>query len=685
MPFGGMLGSTFNFVFENQLEKLQDGDRFYYLERTAGLDFNAELESNSFAKLIMANTDATHLPGARLLDAGLTLEVDPTKQFTGLGADGRADPTGGDPLVPLVIRDNPDTAGPDTNYLQLHRRGPRRPRRHRRQRHHHLQHGDDTLWGDGGNDRLDGGYGNDQLRGGAGDDIITDLGGDDNIQGGDGNDVIHGGNGINLIIGGFGSDFIVTGEDANEGLRRPGQRLHPRHQGQRTGHGQRGRRLDRARHLRRRARRQLRSARQRPDRRQRRLHRQRRERQVQRRGRRRHHGRQRRHGRPLYRRAPGFDWATFKDDTLGVTIDMTDRFFDQPPVPGSGASVLTRFDIVEGLSGSAHDDVLQGDDADAAALPRQGAQGSVLTNFELINGPAGHCSETPSQATDDGVDFFDGGNIILGGDGSDIIEGRGGNDLIDGDAWLNVRISVRGYRSRNGTGRRDRQRSTAWSRLIPFMLDGTYNPGQLQIVREILYCRRPQTSTPRCSPAPLGELHHRSRRHGGYEPTSTSDDIITVTDTRRHATAPTRSSTSSGCSSPIRPSCSAASTTSRLATDDQRHTGRGPAADGVDRRRDRCGQRQATNPTAPSRTRRLFLAGRDCAGSGVFKDILTDFTAGEVARVEGPTFTPGDAEAGLQLRVRAVYKDANGVLEEVFSAPTGPSTTSTIAPTARCH
>ena len=57
-PFGGLLGSTFNFVFENQLEKLQDGDRFYYLERTDGLSFRAELESNSFAKLIMANTDA---------------------------------------------------------------------------------------------------------------------------------------------------------------------------------------------------------------------------------------------------------------------------------------------------------------------------------------------------------------------------------------------------------------------------------------------------------------------------------------------------------------------------------------------------------------------------------------------------------------------------------------------------
>ena len=50
-----------------------------------------------------------------------------------------------------------------------------------------------------------------------------------------------------------------------------------------------------------------------------------------------------------------------------------------------------------------------------------------------------------------------------------------------------------------------------------------------------------------------------------------------------------------------------------------------------------------------------------------------------MARVEGPTFTPGDDEVGLSLRVRAVYKDANGVLETVFSAPTGP-----IAERQRC-
>ena len=62
MPFGGMLGSTFNYVFETQMEKLQAGDRFYYLARTAGINFLTELEKNSFAALIARNTDAKHLP-----------------------------------------------------------------------------------------------------------------------------------------------------------------------------------------------------------------------------------------------------------------------------------------------------------------------------------------------------------------------------------------------------------------------------------------------------------------------------------------------------------------------------------------------------------------------------------------------------------------------------------------------
>ena len=240
MPFGGLLGSTFNFVFETQLENLQNGDRFYYLSRTAGLHFLTELENNSFAKLVMLNTDVTRLPADIFSTPTHILEVDQDRQFTGLndgGADGilgddpdtplidesaddhigNADPTeGGTALTPLVIRDNPATAGPDANYLQY--TGPDHVVLGGTEGNDILvaSIGDDTLWGDGGNDRLEGGDGVDNIEGGSGDDIITDLGGDDVLKGNDGHDVIAGGNGFNLIIGGAGSDFIITGEDVSE-------------------------------------------------------------------------------------------------------------------------------------------------------------------------------------------------------------------------------------------------------------------------------------------------------------------------------------------------------------------------------------------------------------------------------------------------------------------------------------
>jgi Ca2+-binding RTX toxin-like protein len=191
----------------------------------------------------MANTNAVHLSGDVFMAPGFILEVDQSQQFnahTGVflpGPDGvlgttddvedtNADPQGGITIngvemTQLVIRDNPNTAGPDSNYL--HYTGQ-------------MQNAatvviggsegadiliagdsdDDTVWGDGGNDTLDGGYGDDQIRGGAGDDLIMDSGGSDNIQGDDGNDVIQGGPGTDLILGGFGKDFIVTGEDNDE-------------------------------------------------------------------------------------------------------------------------------------------------------------------------------------------------------------------------------------------------------------------------------------------------------------------------------------------------------------------------------------------------------------------------------------------------------------------------------------
>ena len=57
---GGLLGSTFNYVFQSQLEDLQDGDRLYYLNRTPGMNLRTQLESNSFSEMIQRNTDGTN-------------------------------------------------------------------------------------------------------------------------------------------------------------------------------------------------------------------------------------------------------------------------------------------------------------------------------------------------------------------------------------------------------------------------------------------------------------------------------------------------------------------------------------------------------------------------------------------------------------------------------------------------
>ncbi len=74
-PFGSLLGPTFSYIFEIQLENLQNADRFYYLERLDGLNFLTQLEGNSFAELIARNTtlDSADV-GRRLRAAGLRLQ-----------------------------------------------------------------------------------------------------------------------------------------------------------------------------------------------------------------------------------------------------------------------------------------------------------------------------------------------------------------------------------------------------------------------------------------------------------------------------------------------------------------------------------------------------------------------------------------------------------------------------------
>ena len=700
MPFGGFLGSTFNFVFEEQLEKLQDGDRFYYLERTAGMNFLSELENNSFAKMIMANTDATHLPGLVFLTPGFTLEVNQAVQFTDLNEPGPDGIQGDDPTTPLVdegaddelgldgidgnsdplgdvIRDNPATPGVDTNFLQ-----------YTGDQHVVLggtdaadtiisSEGDDTLYGDGGNDRLEGGFGNDTLLGGVGDDILVDLGGDDLLQGQDGNDVLHGGNGVNLLIGGFGNDFLVNNEDIGEIIAGAGNDFILGNRANEEGFGNEGDdwiqfgtpdgfSADNADPF---ARDQIvgndvyigDSTSDRMD----------------------GEGGDDilvgNHGGgegDRYLGKSGFDWAVFKDDPFGVTIDMNIRAFDETIVPRSNAAINARFEGVEGLSGSHNADILQGDDADAASIAVQGFTGSVLTNFALIDGLQDFVGL--------GVTSFGSGNIILGGEGSDIIEGRGGDDLIDGDNWLNVRISVRA--NLDGTG--DEIASfDSMEPLVPLMVSGFYNPGQLVIVREIL-------------PGDAGAVDNFdtvffSGLRDDYiididangtvgDPT---DDIVTVTD--------------NGVSG-ILDGTDRLTNVERLQFSDQTVVlvpGVNEEPVGlltIDNDTPLEGQTltvsiadvtDADNVTPDNPTGAIagpvsyFWQVEEDPGSGRFTTILFDNVGGELVRATGLTFTVPEALAGQALRVMAVYKDANGVLETVFSAPTTPVDNINDAPT----
>ena len=475
MPFGGLLGSTFNFVFETQMEKLQDADRFYYLERTAGLNFLTELEGNSFSKLIMANTDATHLPGNVFQTPTWILEVDATKQHNDLNGDGvldGGDPVGGSILTPLVNRDAATnflqytgedhvvmggTAGDDIIVSSI---------------------GDDTLYGDAGNDRLEGGDGVDMILGGAGDDIITDLGGDDIIQGGDGNDAIQGGNGINLIIGGFGQDFINSGEDSSEIFGGPGNdflfgsRANEQDMGNEgddwiehgNADGSPGDNFD-------------------------------------------PFGRDQVIGNDVYigdtvvdimnaeggddimvgnggqqdhyLGASGFDWADYKDSPEGVVVFADLLFEAEATALGANPSTLDRFFSVEGISGSQHSDYLVGSDHLTAAFATSGFTGSILTNFGLIDGL--RALVDPLVVPTPGARRTFTGEILLGGDGSDFLKGGWGDEVIDGDAWLNVQIGV--YDDLAHTHLLSRHDSMV--EIQDAVFAGTINPGQLGIIREI--------------------------------------------------------------------------------------------------------------------------------------------------------------------------------------------------------
>ncbi|MDQ2751071.1 MAG: Ig-like domain-containing protein [Actinomycetota bacterium] len=241
--FGGLLGSTFNYVFQNQLENLQDGDRLYYLNRTQGMNLRTQLEGNSFAELIQRNTDGTNTLKA---DAFATADCKfQLGNITGPYSGGTTlSQSATPPLAPLTgagtVNDDPSTTNCDENQLLLQQ--PDGTIQYRQfnninpsgingQSVYQGTNGNDkvfggndndTFWGGLGNDRIEGNGGDDVALGGLGNDIITDLSGADVLKGGPGNDAIDGGIGNDILLGGDGSDFINGGANDNETFAGPG-------------------------------------------------------------------------------------------------------------------------------------------------------------------------------------------------------------------------------------------------------------------------------------------------------------------------------------------------------------------------------------------------------------------------------------------------------------------------------
>ncbi|HIG70251.1 MAG TPA: hypothetical protein EYQ46_09535 [Myxococcales bacterium] len=477
-PFTGYLGATHNFVFENQMEALQNGDRFYYLLRTGTIPLFAALESNPFTAIVMRNTDLGEA-GAGVLPSGIftvpnhLLEVDQTQQFDQAGEGTTADPTGDSVLVGLVIRDathltmNVNSVISDPSRVVQYTGGD------------HVAIGgtsgndtiiggigDDSLWGRDGDDRIEGGDGADHIEGGPGHDIITDLSGPDVIEGGPGNDAINSGNEEDFIFGDEGSDFLINPSEFGGIFGGPGNDFIL--DGPFLGHTRGGLGDDWMENL--------------------------------------------GGGEDLFQgdlgAAPeagepavkgndvlvswagnndgdmengddivvdgpgidrvegqlGFDWVSFQNDKAGVDVDLDLTIFLQPILPVSSASILNRYDRVEGLSGSPLADILRGTAGEAGDF--SGNELSISTNsigetttdgFALIEGlnatqtadgavvmalvPETERSELdPDQVTGDAQFGWSGGEIILGGGGSDLISGEGGDDILDGDSSLKVNI-----------------------------------------------------------------------------------------------------------------------------------------------------------------------------------------------------------------------------------------------------
>ncbi|WP_326968254.1 peroxidase family protein [Arthrobacter sp. CG_A4] len=515
--FGGLLGSTFNYVFENQLTDLQNGDRLYYLARTPGMNLRAQLEGNSFAELMMRNTNASSLKADSFATADCKFELKnlagTAAGFTSFGntvADDAASECDepavlirmSDGTIKYRARNTVDPSGINGQSVYNGTAGVDRI---------YGGNDSDTFWGGLGNDVIEGGDGADVALGGEGNDIITDLAGDDVHKGGPGNDAIDAGPGLDIIMGGDGKDFTNGGANANETFGGVGDDFISLGQGIDAAFGDSGDDweeggdqpdlmigdssnlffLDDS---------------QKPG-----------------------------HdiligqggdddydmeggddvgvagpGVEKVAGASGYDWEIGLRDPQPQDADLA---LPIPPLDILTVGVRDKFNEVESLSGWDLNDTLRGDNVVPSAVGGAGFIGCDVLDQAGLDRVAGLDALVPplntplasvvaASASKDcpllsGPNVWGDGNILLGGGGSDLIEGRGADDIIDGDAYFNVRLSVRSNAADPSTEigsaagmttqyLRDGAGNLTGPTLQEAVFAGKVDPGNIVAVREIL-------------------------------------------------------------------------------------------------------------------------------------------------------------------------------------------------------
>ena len=525
--FGGLLGSTMNYVFEHTLENLQDGDRLYYLARTPGMNLRTQLEGNSFSEMIMRNTDGTNS-----LKADSFSTADCKFQLSNL--DGT--PAGFTAHQATVA----DDASTDCDESLLLTRQPNGTIQYRQFNtvdpsgingqsvYNGTDSADrifggndnDTFWGGLGNDVIEGNGGDDVILGGEGNDIETDLGGADVLKGGPGNDALDGGIGDDIFMGGDDSDFINGGANDNEAFAGPGNDFMIAGQGadavQGDGgddwiEGGSGQDLligD--------------------------------------------------HSAPFFddpaevapgndifvgqvgendydaeggddlmaqnsaidrnAGAGGFDWAFHQYDTVGADDDMEINN-NLPGLPIQLVVNRDRWQETEADSGSAFNDVMRGTTVAPATLGGAGFTGcDALDQAGLdriagldqivppLNTPVGDVVALSASGSCPlaGPNVWGDGDILIGGLGSDTIEGRDNNDVIDGDRYVTVAITLNdGVNPPSTTDLMEHKALTgpkfggaADMTLQQAVFAGLVDPGNLSMTRQIV--------TPAVGPADCG-------------------------------------------------------------------------------------------------------------------------------------------------------------------------------------